>query len=73
MKGDPKFELMQAVQLRGRYGAEAEARRGLVTDMSFSEPPGPGWVYSIQWGDKPDEESCMMEDDIEPASLILKP
>lgn len=71
-KPAPKFELMQAVQMRGRYNGEAEARRGIITSQNFSPHPGPGWVYGIQWSGKNEDESAMLEDDLEPAALILK-
>lgn len=68
---EPKFELMQAVQLRGRYCKESERKRGIITSQNFVTPPGPGWVYGIQWGGLENDESCMLEDDLEPATLIL--
>lgn len=66
---EPQFELLQAVQMRGRYEPSAEIKRGLIVDRQQATGPlFPGeWLYSIEWSDG--SSASMFGFDLEPATL----
>lgn len=70
---EPKFELLQSVQMRGRYEPRAEIRRGIVESREWcsgGELKLSGWLYSVNWVGEP-ETGAMLEFDLEPAKLLV--